>query len=424
MSTSVIDAYPNGIVPFAQTCFKPIGIELERTPDGRYWAHELWHKDLALHLEYFPATTLASPTRSVHEASDGWLPLAGHDFDRIRVVELPVLKSFGAALRHSWSFCRRLDAELAAHDVLYAGFVEWPIPYGWYVVPLLRLRRRPQPLFSFLESAFWRLSPGVSYGFRRRVRAVISERLTRWCLRRVDLVFVTQQAYAELVPAGRATVVEINASWIDEEWVRSDESLADDHLRRERSPHVRVLFAGRLEPEKGVSVLFDAVDHLVSRDGEAAVADRIRIDVVGAGSLEREVNRFVADHPLLMSRREQVPYGGPFLELLREYDVVVIPSLSDEQPRLVYDAFSQGLPVLASDTPGLRACVSEQHGVFFGRGEAVELADRLDWWASHRRAGSDLGSAARLHAATLTHAAAHRQRYEQFRALLSRASTD
>jgi glycosyltransferase involved in cell wall biosynthesis len=44
--------------------------------------------------------------------------------------------------------------------------------------------------------------------------------------------------------------------------------------------------------------------------------------------------------------------------MLRNYHAVVIPSITDEQPRIVFDCYSQAIPVIASDTHGLRSCVA------------------------------------------------------------------
>src|SRR5437763_3525524 len=51
---------------------------------------------------------------------------------------------------------------------------------------------------------------------------------------------------------------------------------------------------------------------------------------------------------------DPVPPGAPFLALVRRYHALLLPSLSDEQPRVVLDAASQAVPAIASDTDGLR----------------------------------------------------------------------
>ena len=57
---------------------------------------------------------------------------------------------------------------------------------------------------------------------------------------------------------------------------------------------------------------------------------------------------------------------------------MLVPNLGDEQPRIVYDAYSQAVPVLASATPGLKACVEEGvTGRFFAPGSPSELAQQV-----------------------------------------------
>ena len=55
-------------------------------------------------------------------------------------------------------------------------------------------------------------------------------------------------------------------------------------------------------------------------------------------------------------------YGEPFFAMLRGHDLMAVPSLSDEQPRVIFDGFAQALPVIASDTPGIVECVTDGAG--------------------------------------------------------------
>ncbi|WP_333190780.1 hypothetical protein [Microcoleus sp. Pol7_A1] len=53
-----------------------------------------------------------------------------------------------------------------------------------------------------------------------------------------------------------------------------------------------------------------------------------------------------------------IAYGKELFRLLQEYHAIVVPSLSEDQPRIVYDdAYSQVVPILASNTDGLRDCI-------------------------------------------------------------------
>ena len=153
---------------------------------------------------------------------------------------------------------------------------------------------------------------------------------------------------------GRGHVV--HATWIDEAIVQSDAAAqarwqARQARQHDGSPPLRLLFAGRLQEDKGIHVMLDALRRLRS-----AGRTRVLLSIIGAGALEsvcREQAQ-LSDDRVQLDVLDPVAYGEPFFALLRRFDAVLVPSLADEQPRIVYDAYSQALPVLASATPGLR----------------------------------------------------------------------
>jgi len=118
-----------------------------------------------------------------------------------------------------------------------------------------------------------------------------------------------------------------------------------------------------------------------------------------------------------------VPYGAPLFALIREYDVVVVPTLSDEQPRIVFDAYSQAVPVLVSDTPGLRSCVREgETGLFATANDAAALATLLQYASQHRSQLKQLGLQSRKYAQEMTHQEMHRQRVILLKDMLDRSN--
>ena len=129
----------------------------------------------------------------------------------------------------------------------------------------------------------------------------------------------------------------------------------------------------------------------------------------------RHLNRGVT---LTMGGR--LDYGPAFFEMLRSQDLLVVPSISDEQPRIVYDCFSQALPVIASDTPGLRQCFSDMpDGKFFPVGDARALADAIAWASDHREQSRDLGIMGLDSARALTHDQMHYRRAELIQTMMS-----
>jgi len=90
---------------------------------------------------------------------------------------------------------------------------------------------------------------------------------------------------------------------------------------------------------------------------------------------------------------------------------VIVPSLSDEQPRIVYDAFSQAVPVVASNTPGLRDCVRHGSTGRLVTGGPADWAAEFKWCFEHSNELEEMGSRGLETARLMTHAEMHRRRW-------------
>jgi glycosyltransferase involved in cell wall biosynthesis len=178
---------------------------------------------------------------------------------------------------------------------------------------------------------------------------------------------------------------------------------------------VRLLFAGRLLASKGVSTLLAALRSLESRRIPA------RVDFIGRGE-ERDacVEAAAACRTVRISVLEPVPYGRSFFDLLQRYHALLVPSLTEEQPRIVFDGSSQAVPVIASDTRGIRPYVRP--------GETGWIVPRATRRLSPRRSSARTGAAkefrtmglAALRASRgLTHQAMHRWRSRLIRDYLT-----
>ena len=236
----------------------------------------------------------------------------------------------------------------------------------------------------------------------------MTERLARFFVNRADLTLFTHEGYRRslLTRPGRRGLV-IPASWIDERDVLSPAAAADAWCAKRASPPVRLLFAARLVPEKGTELLLEAV----ARARVAAGA--LHIDVIGDGpgrkACEGAARRGGA---IALRLLDPIPYGPGFFALLRGYHAALVPSLSDEQPRIVFDAFAQAVPVIAADTPGLAGNVrAGETGWLVPSGDAQAWAEALARAAGSARELERMGLAALGAAQAMTHAKMHEARW-------------
>jgi glycosyltransferase involved in cell wall biosynthesis len=160
-------------------------------------------------------------------------------------------------------------------------------------------------------------------------------------------------------------------------------------------------FLGRFMPEKGFPVLLDAVQQLV-RIG----AGPFHVVAFGSSDYRREYEQAIARQGL-----------GPFVTLcdfvadvvpvLRQLDLVVVPSLWEASSLVSMEAMAAGVPVLGSDCPGLREVLRGSPARTVPAGDvavlALALRDAIEapWteearaYAAEARARFDNGHSAR-----------------------------
>lgn len=370
--------------------------------DGAVWLERLWHRDLVEHLRYLPDFILCAPRRPRGSEPD-LVRLEAPAGVTLRIVPLPRRETRLRALLGLPGTALAVWRAVGLADVVHTGMGGWPFPIGWIAAPVARLRRRR--LVVGVESSWRHGVPGHEGPITRLYNAV-ADGLARWACRRADVSFYTQAAYREkLHRGGRGAAYVTPAIWINEDEVLDDEAAAAAWARRSEEP-VRLLFGGRIIAHKGSEVLLGAL-RLLEERGVA-----VRVDVMGLGD-----RRGAFEDAARVLRRvklavhDPVPYGRPFFDVLRRYHAVLVPSLTDEQPRIVFDAAAQGLPVIASDTDGLRPHVRQgETGWLVAAGDAGALAEALERAAASGPELRRLGLAALAACRRATHREMHRVR--------------
>jgi glycosyltransferase involved in cell wall biosynthesis len=137
---------------------------------------------------------------------------------------------------------------------------------------------------------------------------------------------------------------------------------------------LRLVFVGSLIERKGLPTLLEAMS--ISMDSGL----NISLDVFGPGSVPCSKKL-----PQNVVFRGSVPFGRSQL-IIRDFDVLVLPSLHDGWGVVVNEAMLQGVPVIISDAVGARALVETSGaGCVFKVGDAEELAEIFVELSQNRR---------------------------------------
>jgi glycosyltransferase involved in cell wall biosynthesis len=256
-----------------------------------------------------------------------------------------------------------------------------------------------------VESDFWRTRE-KNPGWKKAIRASISEFLNRLCVRSVDAAFFTHQSYMDsLLTVRRERGFVSQASWIDDDFILSDLTARDLwHQKLAGHGPLKIAFVGRLIPEKGADYLLDSLE-MLNRP--------VVCEVIGKGQLltrcKQRAARLHSDVAVYFL--DTIDYGAKFFKKISEYDAIIVPSVSNEQPRIVYDAFARAVPIIGFRTDGLASCVADgKTGRLCEQQNARELAALLNWAATHRDQLATMGMAALGVARSSTHRHMHQRR--------------
>lgn len=136
---------------------------------------------------------------------------------------------------------------------------------------------------------------------------------------------------------------------------------------RRFEPPLRLIFAGSLLATKGIDDAVEAMRHCHESGVDA------RLDIFGPGDAERVCSAMPEN-----TRYLGVIEFGEVQRVVRDYDLLLLPSRHDGWGVVVNEALLQGIPVLASDAAGSSSLVAAQGcGAVFPAGDPSQLAELI-----------------------------------------------
>jgi glycosyltransferase involved in cell wall biosynthesis len=149
----------------------------------------------------------------------------------------------------------------------------------------------------------------------------------------------------------------------------------------------RLLYLGRLEKSKGVDLLCTVVDRVAHK------RPNLRLDIVGWGDLESQLQQAYGDHPNICLHGSV--FGKEKESLIANADILVVPSVWSEVYGLVItEAYVFGKPVIASRAGGMPELVREgETGFLVEPGDVAALQQVIEHVYENRHFVSEMEEA-------------------------------
>jgi len=149
----------------------------------------------------------------------------------------------------------------------------------------------------------------------------------------------------------------------------------------------RACFVGRVEPAKGVEYLLQAWNRLALPNAELLLV----------GEIKPEMNSLLRRYADSAVRLTGVVTSRRLVDLYRDSDVFVFPSVNEGLAQVLLEAMSSGLPVIASDHSGADDLVTEgTEGLILPVRNVDRLSEAISWCYRHRDETLAMGRAARV----------------------------
>ena len=161
--------------------------------------------------------------------------------------------------------------------------------------------------------------------------------------------------------------------------------------KKERLP-IKVLMASRYLFDKGIREFLAAAEAILSR--------REDVEFILAGAPDPgnptsiDINEF--DYLARTKGFRNIGYHYNIIELLREVDIVVLPSYREGLPRSLLEAAACGLPIVATNVPGCNDVVVDQiNGFLVPVRSIAPLVDAICTLVESNKLRSEMGFAGR-----------------------------
>lgn len=284
------------------------------------------------HFDEFRLGSRVSPT-----LGSGYYFFSSH---KKHILELPYYSSVSDFLKNPslfWKAYRLLKSQIKEFDVFW---ITWPHPISFLILCMIG-KQKPVVLFvrqnleALIEVRYTGIKKWAGKRFTKFVYAFAAV-----FRRHAMLVTVGEEMFQVLAP-------DFNSSrYISDAIVPKAIALP---ARKKRTPGVlKLLFVGRLEPEKGLPDLIHALKLINEKD-------QAQLTIIGEGISKIEAETLVRELEIghKVDFKGYVAFGEQLFDAYASHDILMISSYSEGLPKIINESRAFAIPIVSTKVGGI-----------------------------------------------------------------------
>src|SRR5690554_93853 len=221
-------------------------------------------------------------------------------------------------------------------------YLRWPTPNVYNVYKLAH-RNKMRVFLHVVKDPYTIVKGTTKYKGIKRIFALIYSKLEENKIKKImksTPTIINGNAQRRLYTK-KTNVLELISATLNKEEIVLE--------RTYNKTNKKILYVGVLKEEKGVDILLDVYKTLLTK------YEKIELNIVGDGPekkfLENKAKELSISDKVYF--HGYVPLGYELKKLYLESDLFVLPSRSEGTPRVLIEAMSFGLPIVASNVGGV-----------------------------------------------------------------------
>lgn len=339
--------------------------------------------DLMAHRQLLPHTiklTLAAPLAKREELKNNNEPF--DPIPNIDIVRLCLVDSFITGLVSLLKNRSILNSAIESADFVHTGCGGFPFFFSpCYLAHNIALNKNKPVLFVMdcdlvgkleteqIEKTSNPIKKSIWINYTKQCWKLYTE-----CLSSATVTFLLGNGVVSRYGKFSNNPLEIYQPIIGSEWIINDKELNSKIETIKNRAIFKLCFAGRLTPEKGVDVMIKALAILKKR------GVKVETNIYGEGTHEAEYEHLQKELGL---EREVTfhgykEWGEDLFTELRKNHIQIVPHLTLEMTRNVFDGMASGCALVVSNTKALTKLIRDScAGCSFTNGDHIALAKTI-----------------------------------------------